>query len=156
WDQTLNAHFHLHRLVPAGALAEDGPRWVPTQPRFLFPVQALSTVFRAKFLAALQQAAHKGRVRFTHGAAPPGVPADFMHLLDQLYGQAWVVYAKQTCAGPAQVLDYLGRYIHRIAIANHRLLEVREGRVRFTYHNRRQGNQVQTMTLEAHEFLWRF
>ena len=156
WDQTLNAHFHLHCLVPAGALAEDGTRWVPTHPRFLFPVRALSTVFRAKFLEALQQAYHKEALRFAQESARRGSSTGFTHLLDQLYGQAWVVYAKPPCAGPAQVLEYLGRYIHRVAIANHRLLEVRDGRVRFTYRHRRQGNQVQTMTLEAQEFIRRF
>jgi predicted Zn-ribbon and HTH transcriptional regulator len=156
WDQTLNAHFHLHCLVPAGALAEDGLRWVPTHPRFLFPVRALSTVFRAKFLTALQQAYHKEALSCAPVSARCGSSTGFTHLLDQLYNQAWVVYAKRPCAGPTQVLDYLGRYIHRVAIANHRLLEVRDGRVRFTYHNRRQGNQVQTMTLEAHEFIRRF
>jgi Putative transposase/Transposase zinc-binding domain len=156
WDQTLNAHFHLHCLVPAGALAEDGTHWVPTHPHFLFPVRALSTVFRAKFLAALRQAYHKEALSFAQESAWCGSPTGFTHLLDQLSGQAWVVYAKRPCAGPTQVLEYLGRYIHRIAIANHRLLEVRDDRVRFTYHNRRQGNQVQTMTLEAHEFIRRF
>ena len=144
WDQTLNAHFHLHCLVPAGALAEDGPRWVPTQPRFLFPVRALSTVFRAKFLAAFQQAYHKEALRFAQESAQRGSSTGFTHLLDQLYSQAWVVYAKQPCAGPAQVLADLGRSIHRVAIAHHRLLEVRDGRVRFTYRHRRQGNRVHT------------
>jgi Putative transposase/Transposase zinc-binding domain len=156
WDQTLNAHFHLHCLVPAGALAEDGTRWVPTQPRFLFPVQALSTVFRAKFLAALQQAYNKEALSFAQESAWCGSPTGFTHLLDQLYGQAWVVYAKPPCAGPVQVLEYLGRYIHRVAIANHRLRDIRNGHVRFTYRHRRQGNQVHTMTLEAHEFIRRF
>ncbi len=156
WDQTLNAHFHLHCLVPAGALAEDGTHWVPTHPRFLFPVRALSTVFRAKFLAALQKVYHKEALRLAPEAAWCGSSTGFTHLLDRLYSQEWVVYAKRPCAGPTQVLEYLGRYIHRIAIANHRLLEVREGRVRFTYRHRRQGNQVQTMTLEAQEFIRRF
>jgi putative transposase len=152
WDQTLNAHFHLHCLVPAGALAEDGTRWVPTHPCFLFPVQALSTVFRAKFLAALPQAYNKEALSFAQEPAWHGSLTSFTHLLDQLYGQAWVVYAKPSCAGPVQVLAYLGRYIHRVAMANHRLRDIRNGHVRFTYRNRRQGNQVQTMTLEAHEF----
>lgn len=156
WDQTLNAHFHLHCLVPAGALAEDGTHGVPTHPPFLFPVQALSTVFRAKFLAAFQQAYHKEALCFAQESAWHGSLTGFPHLLDQLYGQAWVVYAKPPCAGPVQMLDYLGRYIHRVAIANHRLREIRPGHVRFTYRHQRQGNQVQTITLEAHEFIRRF
>jgi Putative transposase len=156
WDQTLNAHFHLHCLVPAGALAEDGTHWVPTPPRFLFPVQALSTVFRAKFLEAFQPAYHKEAWIFAQESAPCGSSSGFTHLRNQLSGQAWLVYAKRPCAGPTQVLEYLGRSIHRIALAQHRLLEVRDGCVRFTYRHRRQGNQVQTMTLEAQEFLRRF
>jgi hypothetical protein len=156
WDQMRNAHFHLHCLVPAGALAEDGPHWVPTHPHFLFPVRALRMVFRAKFLAAFHQAYHPEALRFAPASARPGSPTGFTHLLDQLYGQAWVVYTKRPCAGPPQVLESLGRSIHRIAIAKHRLLEVRDGRVRCTYRHRRQGHQGQTMTLEAQEFLRRF
>jgi hypothetical protein len=156
WDQTLNAHFHLHCLVPAGALAENGTRWVPTHPRFLLPVRALRTVCRAKFLTALPQAYHKEAWRCAQESAWCGSPTGFTHLLDPLYRQAWVVYAKRPCAGPPQVLESLGRSIHRIAIAKHRLLDVRAGRVRFRYCNRRQENQVQTMTLEAQEFLRRF
>jgi hypothetical protein len=129
WDQTRNAHCHLHCLVPAGALAEDGPRWVPTHPHFLFPVRALRTVFRATFLAAFQQAYNQEALSGAPVSARCDSSAGFTHLLDQLYNQAWVVYAKRSCAGPTQVLDSLGRSIHRVAIANHRLLEVRDGRV---------------------------
>ena len=156
WDQTLKAHCHLHCLVPAGALAEDGPRWVPTHPRFLFPVWALSTVFRAKFLTALQQAYNTEALRLAQVSARCDASTGFTHLLDQLYNQAWGGYAKRPGAGPTQVLDDLGRSIHRVAMAHHRLLEVRDGRVRFTYRHRRQGNRVHTMTREAHEFLRRF
>lgn len=155
WDQTLNAPFHLHCLVPAGALAEDGPRWVPTHPRFLFPVRALSTVFRAKFLAAFQQAYPKEAWRCAQVSAPCDSSTGLTHLLDQLYHPAWVVYAQRPCAGPTQVLDYLGRSIHRVAIAKHRLLEVRDGCVRFTYRHRRPGHRVPTMTLEAQAFIRR-
>jgi hypothetical protein len=132
WDQTLKAHCHLHCLGPAGALAEDGPRWVPTHPRFLCPVRALSTVFRTKCLTALQQADTKEAWRCAPGSARGNASTDFTHLLDQLYNQAWGGYAKRPGAGPTQVLDYLGRYSHRVAIATHRLLEVRDGRVCFT------------------------
>jgi putative transposase len=156
WDQTLNAHFHLHCLVLAGALAEDGPRWVPTHPRFLLPVRALSTVFRTTFLAAFQQAYNKEALRCAQVSARCDSSTGFTHLLDQLSNQAWVVYAQRPGAGPTQVLDSLGRYIHRVAMANHRLLEVRDGRVRCTYRNRRHGNRVQIMTLEAQECIRRF
>jgi hypothetical protein len=156
WDQTRNAHFHRHCLVPAGALAEDGPRWVPTHPRFLLPVWALRTVFRAKFLTALHQAYNTEALRFAQVSARGDSSTGFTHLLDQLDTQAWGGYAKRPCAGPTQGLASLGRSSHRVAIANHRLLAVRDGRVRCTYRHRRQGKRVPTRTLEAHEFIRRF
>jgi hypothetical protein len=147
WDQTLGAHFHVHCVIAAGALAADGGHWIDADPRFLFPVRALSTVFRGKFCAALAQAG-------STGAWP--LPEGFAQLRAQLYAKEWVVYAKAPFAGPAHVLDYVGRYTHRVAIANHRLLDVRDGWVHFAYRNRRQGNRVQTMTLDADEFIRRF
>ena len=147
WDQTLGAHFHVHCVIAAGALATNGERWSEADPRFLFPVRALSTVFRGKFCAALAQAGTTGAVL---------LPEGFAQLRDQLYAHEWVVYAKAPFASPAQVLDYVGRYTHRVAIANHRLLDVRDGCVRFAYRNRRQGHRVQTMTLDADEFIRRF
>jgi hypothetical protein len=147
WDQTLGAHFHVHCVIAAGALSSHGERWIEADPRFLFPVRALSTVFRGKFCAALARAGSTGAVPFPEG---------FAQLRNQLYAKEWVVYAKAPFAGPAHVLDYVGRYTHRVAIANHRLLDVRDGWVRFAYRNRRQGNRVQTMTLDADEFIRRF
>jgi len=156
WDQTLRAHFHVHCIIAAGALAADGEHWIEADPRFLFPVRALSTVFRGKFCAALAQEG-------TTEAAPPrkaplvlGPPEAIAQLRAQLYTQEWVVYAKAPLAGPEQVLDYVGRYTHRVAIANHRILDVRDGEVRFAYRNRRAGNRLQTMTLDVDEFIRRF
>jgi hypothetical protein len=149
WDQTLGAHFHVHCVIAAGALSANGERWIEADPRFLCPVRALSTVLRGKFCAALAQAG-------CTGAVP--LPEGFAQLRDQLYAKEWVVYAKAPFAGPAHVWDYVGRYTHRVAIANHRLLDVRDGWVRFAYRNRRQGHRVQTMTLDAdaciRRFLW--
>jgi Putative transposase/Transposase zinc-binding domain len=147
WDQTLGAHFHVHCVIAAGALASKGERWIEADPRFLFPVRALSTVFRGKFCAALAQAGATGAVL---------LPEGFAQLRNQLYAKEWVVYAKAPFADPAHVLDYVGRYTHRVAIANHRLLDVRDGWVRFAYRNRRQDNRVQTMTLDADAFIRRF
>jgi hypothetical protein len=129
---------------------------VPPPARVLLPVRALSTVFRAKLLAAFQQAYHQEALRGAQGSAPCDASPGFPHLLDQLSNQAWVVYAQRPGAGPTQVRDSLGRSIHRVAMANHRRLEVRDGCGRFTYRNRRQGNRGHTMTLEAQEFLRRF
>lgn len=154
WDQTLNAHFHVHALVPGGALADQGTRWIPTQPHFLFPVHALSSVFRAKFLEALHHS--RETLVFAEPTASLASAHGFQRFIDRLYDQAWVVYAKQTMAGPGQVLDYLGRYTHRVAIANHRIVDVHDARVRFQLRNRRQGNRLETLTLPAHEFIRRF
>jgi hypothetical protein len=151
WDQTLGAHFHVHCIIATGALAPNGTHWIEGDPRFLFPVRALSTVFRGKFCEALAQSG-------THRKNRPalGPPEDIRQLRAQLYTTEWVVYAKAPFAGPTHVLDYLGRYTHRVAFANHRLLDVRDGRVRFAYRHRRQGNRIQTMTLDADEFIRRF
>jgi hypothetical protein len=156
WDQTLGAHFHVHCVIAAGALSSDGERWIDADPRFLFPVRALRTVLRGKFCAALAQAGTTGAVPLPEGPPALGIPEGFAQLRDQLYAKEWVVYAKAPFADPAHVLDYVGRYTHRVAIANHRLLDVHDGRVRFTYRNRRQGNRGQTMTLDADEFIRRF
>jgi hypothetical protein len=156
WDQVLQAHFHLHALVPGGALAEDGTHWVPTHPEFLFPVKALGKVFRGKFLEAFQQPTLTQALCLNAQTAHLSSKAGFAQLIDHLYAQHWVVYAKRPFPGPAQVIEYLGRYTHRVAIANHRIVDVRDGQVRFTYRNRQQGNQVQTLTLSAHTFIQRF
>ena len=154
WDQMLKAHFHVHALVPGGALADQGTRWVPTQPRFLFPGHALGTVFRAKFLDALYD--RRETWVLAEQTAPLASAHGLRQCIDRLYDQAGVVYAKRSMAGPEQVLDYLGRYTHRVAIANHRLVDVHHGQGRFTFRNRHQGNRVETMTLPAHAFIHRF
>ena len=156
WDQLLNAHFHVHCLVPGGALTDAGTRWVPTHPAFLFPVKALGTVFRAKFLAALVHARTPAALTFNDTTAAFATPQGFAHLFDHLSTTAWSVYAKAPFAGPAQVVDYLGRYTHRIALTNARLVDVRDGHVCFTYRNRRNGDTLEQMTVDAHTFLHRF
>jgi Putative transposase/Transposase zinc-binding domain len=156
WDQTLGAHFHLHCVIAAGALSSDGERWIDADPRFLFPVRALSTVFRGKFCEALAQADSTGALSLAEGPPAMGTPESCAQLRAQLYTKEWVVYAKAPFASPEHVLDYVGRYTHRVAIANHRILDVCDGWVRFAYRNRRQGNRVQTMTLDADEFIRRF
>lgn len=156
WDQLLNAHFHVPCLGPGGALSDDGTRWVPTHPAFLFPVKALGTVFRAKFLEALTHAHTTAALTFSDATAGLATPQGFGHLLDHLYATPWVVYAKAPFAGPAQVVDYIGRDTHRIALTNSRLVDVREGQVCFTYRNRREGERLEQMTVDAHTFLRRF
>jgi predicted Zn-ribbon and HTH transcriptional regulator len=144
WDQTLKDHFHLHCLVPAGALSLDPSRWIGARPNFLFPVKALSRVFRGKFLALLQQACEKGKIP----AATNETKAARQ--------KSWVVYAKKPFGSPQTVLDYLGRYTHRVALSNDRILNVQNGQVTLSYRDRKDGDKKKTVSLEAHEFIRRF
>jgi len=147
WGQNLSQHIHLHCLVTGGALAPEGARWIPSHKHFLFPVRALSKVFRAKYLDALQQAFDQRRLP-TEPNAPDLLPA--------LRRRPWVVYAKQPFAGSEQVLQYLGRYTHRIALSNDRIIDFRDGVVRFRWRDSADGHQSKVMTLPAEEFLRRF
>jgi Putative transposase len=144
WDQTLKDHFHLHCLVPAGALSSNHSRWIGARPNFLFPVTALSQVFQGKFLALLQQACDKGKI-------PPA-----NNEIKASRQKSWVVYAKKPFGSPQTVLDYLGRYTHRVALSNDRILNVQNGQVTFSYRDRRDGDRKKIMTLDAHEFIRRF
>jgi hypothetical protein len=154
WGQNLGQHLHIHALVSAGALHADG-HWIRSRRGFLFPVRALSQMFRGKFLAELQRLLHAGRLRLSAASAELGVTAANT-LLDALGATPWVVYAKQPFAGPQQVLDYLGRYTHRVAISNHRLLSCTDTDVRFRYKDYAHGNRRKVMTLAAGEFIRRF
>jgi hypothetical protein len=156
WGQTLEQHLHLHCLVLGGALARDASRWLPAKPGFLFPVRALARVFRGKYLAGLQQAFPRGALRFAGGVADLADPTAFAAFLARCRATDWVVYAKPPFAGPAQVLEYLGRYTHRVAISNDRLLSVDAGQVRFRWKDYAHGDRIKTMTLPAAEFLRRF
>ena len=148
WDQTLGPHFHLHVIIAAGALADDNQRWVPGQPNFLFPVHALSRVFRGTFLHGLRRLAQRGRLAYDADELDP--------LLSALRRKPWVVYAKKPFAGPEPVLNYLGRYTHRVAISNDRILDLTDGAVTFAYRDRARGDVPRTMTLPADEFVRRF
>ena len=156
WDQTLLDHFHLHCLVPGGALAFDGSRWIPSRSNFLFHVKALSLVFRGKFLAFLPAALTKGHLQFPGRTADLAPRAAFEDLLRTLRGKNWVVYAKRPFSSPETVLEYLGRYTHRTAISNRRIVSVENGEVSFLHRDRRNGNTQRTMTVRAGEFIRRF
>ena len=155
WGQNLERHPHLHCVIPGGGLSLDGQRWISCRPGFFLPVRVLSRLFRGKFLAALRAAFDAGR--FSNGHAP-AIPEreDFQRLLAAAYRTEWVVYAKPPFGGPEQVLKYLARYTHRVAISNDRLISLTDGRVSFRWKNYAQGSQQQTMTLSAVEFLRRF
>ena len=155
WGQTLSQHLHLHGLVAAGALAPDG-HWITSRRGFLFPVKALSQVFRGKFIAGLTRLFHRGALKLAGSCATLGEPREQRRLLNALHESDWVVYAKRPFAGPAQVLDYLGRYTHRVAISNNRLVSLADDAVRFRYKDYAHGNRRRVMALEPAEFIRRF
>jgi hypothetical protein len=156
WGQTLQHHPHLHCIGPAGGLSPDGTRWVQCRPGFFLPVRLLSRRFRDLFTARLAAASERGELRFCGTLATLSEPAGFSACLDALRGIEWVVYAKPPFAGPASVLAYLGRYTHRVAIANSRLTRLADGQVDFTWKDYRHHGKTKTMTLAADEFMRRF
>jgi hypothetical protein len=156
WDQRMLDHFHLHCVVPGGVLSFDRRRFIRAKRGYLFSVRALSRVFRAKFIDALKKMYRHGRIILPKPIASLGTEQGFSDLVDQLWQKDWVVYSKAPFDGPAKVLEYLGRYTHRVAIANHRIVNVQDGLVTFKYRDRRDGDTVKETTLEAHEFIRRF
>jgi len=156
WGQNLHHHPHVHCVVPAGGLSPDGSRWVSSSPHFFLPVRVLSRLFRGKFLALLLQAFDDGRLRFHGSIAPLATRSAFLGLVSQARSTEWVVFAKRPFGGPATVLKYLARYTHRVAISNHRLQSIEDGRVSFRYKDYARGRRLRTMRLEATEFIRRF
>jgi len=155
WGQNLNQHVHLHCLIAAGALHAAG-HWIHARRGFLFPVQALSRVFRGKFIAVLEHAFGAGRLTLAHATEPLADPRERQRLTAALRAHDWVVYAKRPFGGPEQVLDYLGRYTHRVALSNDRILSCEDDQVRFRYRDYSHGNRRKVMSLHAAEFLRRF
>ena len=157
WSQTLEHHIHVHCVVTGGALAPEEDRWIPTKRRdFLFPVKALSRVFRGKYLTSLQSAYAQDHLLFAGATAPLGDARTFQRFLTPLWQQPWVVYAKPPFASAQHVLSYLGRYTHRVALSNDRLVALRDGQVVFRWHDRRHRNRPKVMTVAAEEFIRRF
>jgi hypothetical protein len=156
WGQTLQHHPHLHCVVPGGGLSSDGSRWVTCPDGFFLPVKVLSPVFRGKFLAGLRAAFDRGKLAFHGKLAAPVDPGEFRRRLAAGALTDRVVYAKPPFGGPGQVLKYLARSTHRAAINNHRLLDLRDGRVTFRYKDYARGGERRTMELTAAEFLRRF
>ena len=156
WEQTLLDHFHLHCLVPAGALSFDQKHWRPARQNFLFPVKALSLVFRGKFLDLLKKAFARNKLLFVGQTASLADSVAFNLLIDALQKKPWTVYAKKPFGSPIYVLDYLGRYIHRVALSNDRIVSAYNGAVTFSYRDRKNHDRKKTMTLNAHEFIRRF
>jgi hypothetical protein len=155
WGQTLSQHLHVHALVSGGALAPDG-HWIHPRRGFLFPVKALSQVFRGKLLAGLKHAFDAGALALAGSTTALADAGNRAALFTALRAQPWVVYAKRPFAGPSQVLQYLGRYTHRIALTNSRLLSLDDETVRFRYKDYAAGNRRKVMALDAPEFIRRY
>ena len=157
WGQNLEHHPHVHCVVPGGGLSPGGTRWIyGPGARFFLPVKVLSAVFRGKFLDGLNRLRQRGKLQFPGQLAGLAQPGAWTPLCAAVAKKPWVVYAKPPFGGPEQVLKYLARYTHRVALSNDRLLELKDGRVTFTWKNYAAAGQRQRMTLSAVEFLRRF
>ncbi len=158
WSQNLLDHYHLHCVVTGGGLSLQGESWIALRPQWLFPVRALSIVFRAKFRDGLKQLFEKGQLQFPSSQSRLSDPVAFARWLRRLYRQKWVVYTKRPFAGPPAVLAYLCRYTHRVAITNNRLevLDREHDTVTFRYKDYAHDSQIRPMTLPLEEFLRRF
>jgi len=156
WGQNLRHHPHVHCVVPGGALSEDRKSWISSRRDFFAPVRVLAKVFRGKFLAATRRAFARGELQFQGKLSHLREPRAFEQYLQSTRKTPWVVYAKKPFGGPKQVLRYLARYTHRVAISNHRLISLKDGQVRFRWKDYRNGNRWGVMVLSALEFIRRF
>ena len=157
WTQRLEHHPHAHCVVPAGGLSSDGQRWISLRnEKFFLPVKPLSCLFRGKFLAYLQKAFVEDRLEFYGQLRDLAHPVRFSEFVASLKEKEWVVYTKPPFGGPQQVLRYLARYTHRIAVSNGRLIKLEDGRVHFSWRDSQDNNQIKEMSLDAVEFIRRF
>jgi hypothetical protein len=156
WGQRLQHHPHVHGVVPMGGLSPEETRWIHARPRFFLPIPVLRQVYRGKLVAGVREAFRQGRLSFPGSLAPLGSDVAFRTFLRSLYRQPWVIYAKPPFGSAAHVLHYLARYTHRVAISNHRLVDVTDDTVSFRWKDYRHGSQVRTLTLDVDEFLSRF
>jgi len=150
WGQALTYHPHIHMIIPAGGLSDDGVEWVPSGRKFFLPVKALSKVFRGVMWSLLEKQIKEGSIRM-----PDGMD-ELSQLKTNLYAKNWNVFAKHSLAGPQSVVSYLGKYTHRVAISNNRIKKVENGQVTFSWKDYRKGLKNQLLTLDAQEFIGRF
>jgi len=156
WSQQLNFHPHVHCVVPAGGLSPDHTRWVRSRDNYFLPKKVLRKVFRGKFVDALKQAFQNGQLNFHADLKLLANPKTFAAWLRTLFRENWVVYLKPPFGGPEYVLHYLGRYTHRVAISNHRLVSFADGQVTFRWRDSAHGNKQKLLPLSVNEFLTRF
>jgi len=150
WGQTLVYHPHIHTIVPAGGLSDDGMEWIPSAKNFFVPVKVLSSVFRGVLCRLLEEAINKGEIKL------PDDTACFQTLKTKCYDKKWVVYAQKPFSSPENLIRYLGNYTHRVAISNHRIIDYKDGKVTFYYKDNKAGGTRKTMSLDAGEFIRRF
>ena len=156
WGQNLMFHPHLHCVVPGGGLSADGQRWVRCRAGFFLSVRVLSRLFRRLFLERIEKAFNSRKLHFFASLEFLRDPHAFAARIDSAKESEWVVHAKRPFAGPQQVLDYVGRYTHRVAISNNRLIDIDNGQVQFHWKDYRDNSQIKVMDLEADEFIRRF
>jgi hypothetical protein len=156
WGQTLQHHPHLHCVIPGGGLSADHSQWIACRPGFFLPVKVLSRLFRGKFIAYLSKAREDNQLTYAGQLSHLAEVDEFNSWLRELWQVEWVVYAKPPFGGSPQVLKYLARYTHRVAISNGRLLELDDGRVTFSYKDYAASSEIKTMALETREFARRF
>ena len=156
WNQKLQLHPHVHCVVPAGGPSFDHSHWISSHNAFFLPVKVLGRVFRGKFVAALKRAFQDGQLDFHGGLQPLAQPKTFSSWLRTLFRKDWVVYSKRPFGGPQLVLQYLGRYTHRVAVSNHRLVSFADSKVTFRWRDSAHNNEQKLLTLSLDEFLRRF
>ena len=156
WNQKLMDHFHLHCIIPAGVLSFDKTKWVAARDKYLFRVESLAKEFRKRYLNKLEKAYGQDKLCF-HGRASDFADKQvFKQLIKTLKGKEWITYSKQPFGGPEHVLEYLGRYTHRVAMTNNRIISIEGGRVTFSYCDRSDDNKIKELSVTAEEFIRRF
>jgi hypothetical protein len=156
WNQKLMDHFHLHCIIPAGVLTFDKTKWVAARDKYLFRVESLAKEFRKRYLSKLEKAYAQEKLCFNGRASDFADKMVFVQMINALKEKQWITYSKQPFGGPEQVLEYLGRYTHRVAITNNRILSIEGGEVSFKYRDRSDENKVKALTLNATEFIRRY
>ncbi|MBM9515273.1 IS91 family transposase [Desulfogranum marinum] len=156
WNQKLLDHYHLHCIIPAGALSFDRKKWVSARTKYLFKVQSLAKEFQKRYLGKLEKMYRKKQLSLNGRLTEYRDEKQFQELLKGLWDKQWITYAKQPFGGPEQVLEYLGRYTHRVAITNNRIIAIDNDQVRFKYRDRSDDNKEKKLTLSADEFIRRF
>lgn len=155
WDQKLMDHFHIHCLIPGGVLTEDGKQWVVCSKNYLFSEKALARLFRGKFMAKLKQSWQQRELVFPGNTRTTGTTIGFKNLENKLWSKNWVIDIEDPIDKPEHVLEYVGRYTHRVAISNNRIITLKDGKVTFTYKDRRK-KKTKHITMDAVEFIRRF